>query len=114
MEILGNRTADRRFGEHQLIFAVAGSKTNLNVSVLTVTACLLLVFTFDLNALCDSLTVGNYRRIELYGCTETALELGNDDVKVNIAHTVDEHLLCFGIVFKLNGKVLFEQLGYSL
>ena len=63
------------------------AERNLNMTVLTGTARLLLVLTFNLNALLDCFAVCNLCFLEFNACTVSCLELGHDNVKVNVAET---------------------------
>ena len=71
-EALRYRTADYALGERESV-ALAGGKLDAYMTVLTVTARLLLMLTFSLNRLLDSLAVCNLRLFEYNGRTETVL-----------------------------------------
>ena len=113
MEVLGNGSANGRLCKGQAV-ALTGCETDLNVTVLSVTAGLLLILTFNVNGLGNSLAVRDLGSVQLNGRSKAVLQLGNDNVKVKVAHTVDKHFLGLRIVFELNGKVLVKQTGNTL
>ena len=59
-EVFGDRAAKNGFGKLKLVL-VAGSEFDLDVTVLTVTAGLLLVFAFDLSLFLDCFSVRDLR-----------------------------------------------------
>ena len=110
--VLRNGTADNLRFKYEIV-ALCRLKTNPNVTELAVTARLLLMATLNLNGLANSFSVSHTRRSKLNVDTELALELRNDNVKVLLAETGENLLLCLVIHLKLDCRILFEKSVYT-
>ena len=112
-KVLGHGAANGGIHEGQtLVFT--GSEADLDVTVLTGTAVLLLVLAFDVALLGDGLTVSDLGLIQLDVGAEAGLQLSGQNRQVHIADTVNEHLLGLGIVFVTQGQILFQHLSDGL
>ena len=109
-EVLRNGAAEYALCKFKLLL-FAGLELDLNVTVLTVTAGLLLMLSFNLDLLADGLSVRNFGIGKFHGCTELCLKLGHDNVKVHITETGNNELLCFSVVFKLECRIFFHELA---
>ena len=80
------------------------------MTVLTVTAGLLLMLTFSINGLLDGFSVCYNGSCKVNFCTESVLELCKNNVKMLFAKTVYNKLLCFSVVFESYCSVFFNKL----
>ena len=107
-EVSRNGTAeDGFFKDH--FFAVGGLKLDPNVTVLTVTAGLFLMFTLDFDFLMNGLAVWYTRFFKTELDTEFALEFADNNVKVLLTKSGEDLLFGFSIDFIGNGGILFDQ-----
>ena len=96
MEVLRYGTAENLLLEQVIALGIR-CKFHLNVAVLTMTAGLLLMLTFYRNSLADLLAVRNDRVGQRNLYAKLILQLGAQNVQMNIAGTGDQVLLGSGL-----------------
>ena len=109
MEILRNAAAEDLFLEQEIALGVR-RKFHLDVTVLTVTAGLLLVLAFHGDRLADFFAVRNGRILQDDLNAEFILELGADDIQMDIARAGENHLMGFVIGVEREGRILIVEL----
>ena len=107
-EVLRNRAAEHLLAEHQLV-AVVGLELYLYVSVLTVSAGLLLVFALDGHRLADSFTVRDLRLGHLDLHAELGFQLCRRDIKVLVAQTAYHALVGLVVVDVFQRGILLQK-----
>ena len=108
--VLRNSSAEYLLLEYEIFCIVVRLELDPNVTVLTVTAGLLLMLTLNLNLLADSLTVRNLSVLENCVYLKLILELGNQNLKLNFTQAGDNHLLCLCVVLNSKASVLIHEL----
>ncbi len=108
-EVSGNGTAENFLSKDEVILLILGLEANPNVTELTGTAGLLLVTAVSLNATLDLLAVSNTCGTELGVNTEAGLQLGAENVNLNITGAGDNHLVGLGVVNESEGNVFLVQ-----
>ena len=107
-EVLGHRTAENAFCKYEILVGTR-LKVHLNMTILTMTARLFLVLALNRYLFTDFLAVRYNRLGQLHFNTKLVFELGADNIQMNVAHTRNQHLLGFGIVFGRKGRVFVAQ-----
>jgi len=108
-EVSGNRAAENFLGEDEVILLILGLEANPNVTELTGTTGLLLVTAVSLNATLDLLAVSNTCGMELGVNTEAGLQLGAENVNLNITGAGDNHLVGLSVVDESEGNIFFVK-----
>ena len=108
-EVLGDGAAEDFLGEDHLFGLLIRLKADPNVTELTAAAGLLLMATLLLDGLADLFTVGNARRVKLGIHAEAALELGAQNVDLNIACAGNDDLVRLGVVGDGEGRIFLVQ-----
>ena len=91
-----------------------GSEFDLDVTVLAVSAGLLLVLGIDISSLADGLAVSDLGLDSIDLDLVLVLEHALDNFKLHVADTVDQSLAVLGIVDHLEGEVLGGDLRHCL
>ena len=107
-EVLRNRTAEDALCEDEILIH-AGLEVHLDVTILAMTARLLLVLAFNRYLFADLLAVRHDGLGQIDLNAELVLELGADDIQMDIAHARDQHLLGLGVVLGGEGRVFVAQ-----
>ena len=108
MEVLRHGTAENLLLE-QIITLGIRCKFHLNVAVLTMAAGLLLMLAFYRNSLANLLAVRNDRVGQRNLYAKLILQLGAQNVQMNIAGTGDQVLLGFRVKLGIEGRILITQ-----
>ncbi len=108
-EVSGNGAAENFLSKDEVILLVLGLEANPNVTELTGTAGLLLVTAVSLNATLDLLAVSNTCGMELGVNTEAGLQLGAENVNLDITGAGDNHLVGLSVVNESEGNVFLVQ-----
>ncbi len=85
-------------------------ESHLNMAVLTVSSRLFLVLGFNIGILPDSLTICNLGLLKFYLNLINIGQLACNDLNCLITDGINEALSVLGIVYVLNGKILFHNL----
>ena len=108
MEVLRYGTAENLLLEQVIALGIR-CKFHLNVAVLTMAAGLLLMLAFYRNSLADLLAVRNDRVGQRNLYAKLILQLGAQNVQMNIAGTGDQVLLGFRVKLGIEGRILIMQ-----
>ena len=110
-EVFRHAAAKDFFFKDHVIGLVLRLKADPDVAELAAAAGLLLVAAVGLDLALDLLTVSDAGGLELGLDAEAALELGAQDVDLNVAGAGDDHLVGLGVVDEREGDVLLVQAG---
>ena len=110
--VFRDSAAEDVFGKFK-IFLFAGLKLNPDMTVLTVTAGLFLVFSFNLDFFAYSLSVRNFGFEKINRNAEFCFKFAYDNVKVLLAHTGNQHLTCFFIICYFKARIFFFKLAQT-
>ena len=114
-EVLGDSTADDNLLEYIRSVEVSRRlELHLDMSVLAMSAGLLLILGIDIAVLADSLAERDSRLAELRLNLVLGLELADDDIKMLVSHTVQKRLMVAGIIDGLHRQVFLSDLSQSL
>ena len=108
--VLRNCSAEYLLFEYEIFRIVVRLELDPYVTVLTVTAGLLLMLTLNLNLLTDSLTVRNLSVFENRVYLKLVLKLCNQNLELNFTQAGDDHLLCLCIILYSKASVLIHEL----
>ena len=89
-------------------------KTHLNMSILSMSAGLFLMFAFYVRILADGLTERNLRFGKLYIDFIALFQHADNNIKMLVAHTIDQALTVSTIILNTNSPVFAHDLGKSL
>ena len=109
--VFRNGAAHNDLFEYIRRFRITGIfEAHLNVTVLTVSAGLLLIFCIHIRILADGLAERYLRACKLHIHFVFCQQLAHDDIKMLIAHAVDQRLTVFRVVDSLHGEILLHHL----
>ena len=110
-EVFRHAAAEDFLGENHVVGLVLGLEADPDIAELAAAAGLLFVAAVGLDLALDLLAVSDAGGLELGLDAEAALELGAQDVDLNIAGAGDDHLMGLGVVDEREGDVLLVQAG---
>ena len=112
--VLGHGAAEDLLGKDHLLLVEVGLKADPHVTELAGTAGLLLMAALLGHGLADLLTVGHAGLLQLHVHIEAALQLGNQNVHMDIAGGGEHHLTGLGVVDHGEGGIFFVQTNQTL
>ena len=113
-EVFGNAAAEHFLGEDHFLRLLLGLEADPDIAELTAAAGLLLVAAVGFDLRLDLLAVRHAGGLELALDTEAALQLGAEDVELDIAGAGENHLVGLGVVDDREGDVLLVQTGETV